>query len=140
LNPGGIANSKIRGLDKNLSPFLCLVKFDAAVSQFGLMFFSEHFLAISEMLRVLKPLGRLAVAVWDSIDRIPAYTVEVALLERIAGKRADDALRAPFVLGDRQALATLFEKAGTASIEFTSKNGTARFPSIRMMVQADLRG
>lgn len=80
------------------------------------------------------------MAVWNSIDRIPAYTVEVALLERIAGKRAADALRAPFVLGDRQALATLFEKTGTASIEITSKNGTARFPSIQMMVQADLRG
>jgi len=114
--------------------------FDAAVSQFGLMFFSERQLAISEMLRVLKPQGRLAVAVWDSIDRIPAYAVEVALLERVAGERAANALRAPFVLGDRQELATLFEKAGTASVEITTQHGTARFPSIRMMVEADLRG
>ena len=114
--------------------------FDAAVSQFGLMFFSERQLAIREMLRVLKPQGRLAVAVWDSIDRIPAYAVEVALLERVAGERAANALRAPFVLGDRQELATLFEKAGTASVEITTQHGTARFPSIRMMVEADLRG
>ena len=114
--------------------------FDAAVSQFGLMFFSESQLAISEMLRVLKPQGRIAVAVWDSIDRIPAYAVEVALLERIAGKRAANALRAPFVLGDLQELETLFKKAGTASVEIKTQPGTARFPSIRMMVEADLRG
>jgi ubiquinone/menaquinone biosynthesis C-methylase UbiE len=114
--------------------------FDVAVSQFGLMFFSERQLAIREMLRVLKPQGQLAVAVWDSIDRIPAYAVEMALLERVAGKRAANALRAPFVLGDRQELATLFERAGTASVEITTQPGTARFPSIRMMVEADLRG
>jgi hypothetical protein len=49
LNPGGIANRNIRGLDKNLSPFWCLKKMDAAVSQFGLMFFNERFLAIRMM-------------------------------------------------------------------------------------------
>ncbi|MGB5619743.1 MAG: methyltransferase domain-containing protein [Desulfobacterales bacterium] len=80
--------------------------FNTAVSQFGLMFFSERQLAISEMLRVLKPQGRLTVAVWDSMDRIPVYAVEVALLERVAGKRAVNALRAPFAFGDRQELAT----------------------------------
>jgi hypothetical protein len=63
----------------------------------------------------------------------------VALLERVAGKRAANSQRAPFVLGDRQELATLFERAGTASVEITQP-GTARFPSIRMMVEADLRG
>ena len=104
------------------------------------MFFSKRQLAISEMLRVLKPQGRLAVAVWDSTDRLPAYAVEVALIERIAGKQDANVLRAPFVLGDRQELATLFEKAGTVSVEITTQPGTARFPSIQMMVEADLRG
>ena len=114
--------------------------FDVVTSQFGLMFFGERRRAISEMLRVLKPQGQLAVAVWDSIDRIPAYAVEVALLERTAGKQAADALRAPFDLGDREALVTLFEKAGTTSVAITTQHGTARFPNIRMMVEADLRG
>ena len=114
--------------------------FDTVVSQFGLMFFSDRRQAISEMLRVLKPQGQLAVAVWDSIDRIPAYLIEVDLLERVAGKRAADALRAPFVLGDREKLATLFENAGTPSVEIRTQHGTARFPSIRIMVEADLRG
>jgi SAM-dependent methyltransferase len=114
--------------------------FDAVVSQFGLMFFSDRREALRQALRVLIPEGCLAVAVWDSLDHIPAYAVEVALLERLAGRRAADALRAPFVLGNRQHLATLFSEAGVASPEITTHHGTAQFPSIRTMVEADLRG
>jgi ubiquinone/menaquinone biosynthesis C-methylase UbiE len=47
--------------------------FDAVVSQFGLMFFTDRAEAIREMLRLLTPTGRLAVAVWDSLQNIPAY-------------------------------------------------------------------
>jgi ubiquinone/menaquinone biosynthesis C-methylase UbiE len=62
--------------------------FDAVVSQFGLMFFSDRKLALREMVRVLVPGGHLAIAVWDSLDNIPAYAAEVALLERTAGSLA----------------------------------------------------
>jgi hypothetical protein len=33
----------------------------------------------------------VAVAVWDSVENIPAYAAEVALLDRLAGTRAADA-------------------------------------------------
>ena len=114
--------------------------FEAVVSQFGLMFFTDRRQALREMLRVLTPGGRLAVAVWDSLDNIPAYASEVALLERTAGQEGADALRAPFVLGNRKDLASLFSEAGVASAEITTHHGTAQFPSIRIMVEADLRG
>jgi SAM-dependent methyltransferase len=80
--------------------------FDAVVSQFGLMFFTDRRQALREMLRALVPGGHLAVAVWDSLANTPAYAAEVAVIERLAGQRAADALRAPFVLGDQQELAT----------------------------------
>jgi SAM-dependent methyltransferase len=114
--------------------------FDAVVSQFGLMFFEDRRQAIGEMLRVLATGGRLAVAVWDSLDNIPAYATEVALLGRMAGRQAADALRAPFILGNRKNLATLFSEAGTTSAEITTHHGMAQFPSTRTMVEADLRG
>jgi len=114
--------------------------FDAVVSQFGLMFFRDRSRALGEMLRVLAPGGRMAVAVWESLDNSEAYPTEVALLERLAGPRAADALRAPFLLGDREELKTLFECAGVDSVEITTHRGTARFPNIRIMVEADLRG
>lgn len=114
--------------------------FDAVISQFGLMFFQDRPAALREMLRVLVPGSRIAVAVWESLDNSEAYPVEVALLGRLAGQRAADALRAPFVLGDRAELTTLFREAGAVSVEIATHHGTARFPSIRTMVEADLRG
>ena len=114
--------------------------FDVVVSQFGLMFFADRQKALQEMLRVLVPGGRLALAVWDSLDNSAAYPEEVALLERMAGPRAADALRAPFVLGNQKELTNLVDSAGFASARITTRIGRARFPSIRSMVEADLRG
>jgi hypothetical protein len=64
----------------------------------------------------------------------------VELLQRIAGKAAADALRAPFVLGDNTELISLFEASGVESVGVETHTGTAHFPSIRTMVEADLRG
>ena len=114
--------------------------FDAVLSQFGLMFFTDRTAAVRELTRVLAPGGRIAVAVWESLERSEAYPIEVALLEEIAGSQAADALRAPFMLGDRTELVKLFQSAGAASVEATTHRGTARFPSVRTMVEADLRG
>lgn len=114
--------------------------FDAVVSQFGLMFFADRQKALQEMLRVLTPQGQLAVAVWDSLENAPAYATEVALLDRVAGASAANAVRAPFVLGARGDLLTLFEGAGVSSVAIATHSGTGRFPSVRTMVEADLRG
>ena len=83
--------------------------FDAVVSQFGMMYFTDRLAAIGEMLRVLTPGGKLAVAVWDALENSPAYSIEAALLARIAGQAAGDAVSAPFVLGDPKKLTALFE-------------------------------
>lgn len=114
--------------------------FEVVVSQFGLMFFTDRKQAIHEMLRVLTSGGRFAVAVWDSLENIPAYASAVELLQRTAGEQAADALRAPFVLGDQSELSKMFSEAGANSIEVTTHPGTAFFPSIRVMVEAELRG
>jgi hypothetical protein len=37
-------------------------------------------------------------------------------------------------------LAAIFEESGVESVAVATHNGTARFPSIRTMVEADLRG
>lgn len=114
--------------------------FDAVVSQFGLMFFPDRDRAIREMLRVLAPGGRLAVAVWGSLEHTPAYAAEVELVQGLAGDRAADALRIPFALGDAEELAALLAAAGVASAKVVTASGVGRFPSTRSMLEADLRG
>lgn len=114
--------------------------FDAVVSQFGLMFFTDRLQALREMLRVLVPQGQLFVVVWDALEHIPAYAALVALLERLAGRQAADALRAPFVLGDPARLSELLTMAGADSAVIRTETEMAQFPSIRTMVEADLRG
>jgi len=71
----------------------------------------------------------------------PYFTYpEVEVLVRIAGRRAADALRAPLVMEDKNELAALFTEAETASVTISTYHGTARFASLRSMVEADLRG
>jgi hypothetical protein len=82
----------------------------------------------------------LTFAVWDALDRSPAYEAEVALLERLAGQAAADAVRAPFVLGAPEPLVALLLDAGAAAVDVATHPGTGRFPSVRVMVEADLRG
>jgi SAM-dependent methyltransferase len=114
--------------------------FDAVVSQFGLMFFENRPGALREMRRVLRPGGRLAVAVWGALDDTPAYAIEADIVQRIAGEAPADALRAPFVLGDRGRLAALFAEAGIPDAVVATEPGTGRFANVRAMIEADLRG
>lgn len=114
--------------------------FDVVVCQFGLMFFSDRLQALREMIRVLKPGGRLAVAVWDRLENSEAYPIEVELLERVVGHEAANALRAPFALGDKNYLMALFKNSGAQSLNLITENGIAHYPSIKAMVEADLRG
>ena len=114
--------------------------FDVAVSQFGLMFFEDRQAAIKEMTRVLRSGGRLAVAVWDSLEHTPGYAAMAELLRQMFGEQAADALRAPYALGNAEQLRDLFHEAGLPQTQVMTVAGTARFPSIRSWVFTDIRG
>ncbi len=72
--------------------------FDVVLSQFALMYFPDRIAALTEMRRVLKPAGRLAVAVWGPLERATGYVVLTEIAERRCGRAAADVLTAPFVL------------------------------------------
>ena len=114
--------------------------FGAVVSQFGLMFFADRRAALQQMNRVLRSGGRLAVAVFDALDRGAPYAAMATLVERVVGPSAAEALRAPFALGDRRMLQALFTDAGVVAAIVTTQRATARFPSVRAMVMADAKG
>jgi SAM-dependent methyltransferase len=114
--------------------------FDAALSQFGLMFFASKEAALREMSRVLVRGGRLAVAVFDALERNPAYEAMVGVFERVVGKDVAGALRLPFALGETKQLVSLFSGAGMPAAAITSREARARFASVRDMVRADVEG
>ena len=114
--------------------------FDAVVSQFGLMYFEDRQVALREMMRVLRPGGHFAVAVWDSLENSPGYKALTDLLLRLFGEEAANALRAPFVLGNAAELRALFSDAGIPQTEITTHDGAAHFPSIEALVYTEIKG
>jgi hypothetical protein len=83
-------------------------------------------------------------AVWASLEETPAYATFVRLLERLLerlfGASVADGLRAPFAMGDRNVLSSLFRDAGFGSQRTVTRTGVARFPSVSAWVEADAKG
>ncbi|WP_033416181.1 class I SAM-dependent methyltransferase [Hahella ganghwensis] len=116
--------------------------YDAVVSQFGFMFFENQSLALKEMMRVLKPGGKMAVAVCDALDHSPGYSVLTELLHRLFGPDIAQAFRAPFSAGDRNLLLGMAEKAGITQsrcpdLTVSRHDGMVRFPSINALISTE---
>jgi SAM-dependent methyltransferase len=89
--------------------------FDAAVSRFGIMFFPSPLDAIREILRVLQPGGKLALAVWHFAERNPFHYSLSRVIDRHieSPPLAPDALDA-FRFANPGKLLKLLHEAGVA--------------------------
>ena len=114
--------------------------FDCVISQFGMMFFEDRMKSSKEMFRALKPGGSLAIAVWRSVEHNPAYADIISILEEHVGSAAAHALRLPYSLGNADDVIAALEGSGFSEITVEAETETARFPSSRRMVEAELRG
>ena len=114
--------------------------FDVVMSQFSLMYFPDRSAAIREMVRVLRPDGRLAVAVWGPYERASGYVILTEIAKRRCGQAAADVLTAPFVLGEENALRVLFREAGVDEPNIELRDGTITFPSIEVFVETEVDG
>lgn len=111
--------------------------FDRVVSQFGLMYFEDQGAAVQEMIRVLKPGGSLAVAVWDSLANNPGLAAEEYLWQQVFDEEVDEV---PYRLGDKIVLQELFEGSGASNIQLHTQVGTARFESIKSWIHTGAKG
>jgi ubiquinone/menaquinone biosynthesis C-methylase UbiE len=111
--------------------------FDAVVSQFGFMFFNDRPQALREMMRVLKPGGRMAVAVCDAVENSSGYGTFALLLDRLFGREVGNAFRAPFSLGDPGRLHEICREAGMESAQIVRRNEKVRFRSIDALVSTE---
>lgn len=115
-------------------------QFDLVACQFGLMFFADRIAAIQEMLRVCKPSGVIAIAVWDSLDSSPGYQAVADLLAKLFGAEIAEEIRAPFCLGDTELLRNIVTQATDRAMAIETVSGSARFRSIEDWMYTDVRG
>jgi ubiquinone/menaquinone biosynthesis C-methylase UbiE len=112
---------------------------DCATCQFALMFFEDRARAVSEMARVTRPGGRVAVATWAAVEESPGYAAMVELLGEVIGAWAAEALRAPFRIGTADELADLMRGSfGDMAVE--RHVGQAHFASLDEWLHTDIRG
>jgi ubiquinone/menaquinone biosynthesis C-methylase UbiE len=86
--------------------------FDAVLCQFGLQFFPDRLLALTEMKRVLMPNGRLGLSVHGPIENNPAALALVEALDWQVGRDATLAKRVEHALADVLELKALIAQAG----------------------------
>jgi ubiquinone/menaquinone biosynthesis C-methylase UbiE len=105
---------------------LPLASVDAVLCRWGYMLMADPATALGETRRVLRPGGRLALAVWDAIEHNPwAELPARELRERDsapeAGGESAEGVTAPapgpFTLGSPERVIALLEEAGFAEIE-----------------------
>jgi SAM-dependent methyltransferase len=91
--------------------------FDAVISRFGVMFFPSPVDAVREILRVLKPGRKLALAAWHFADRNPFHYSLSRVIDRFVDSPppAPDALD-PFRFANFGKLRKVLEQAGATAL------------------------
>jgi SAM-dependent methyltransferase len=92
--------------------------FDAVLCRFGYMLMADSAQALRESARVLRPDGRLALAVWGTAEKNPwLWLVISALIDHLNAPLPEPDAPGPFSLGDHDRLRTLVEGAGLVDVE-----------------------
>jgi ubiquinone/menaquinone biosynthesis C-methylase UbiE len=89
--------------------------FDAAVSRFGLMFMPDPVRILKAVHRVLKPGGKLSVAVWGPPDKAPFFTVPMKIIAKHVPEIKTvppGTPGSPFGIPSQEMLGGIFTKAG----------------------------
>ena len=114
--------------------------YDVVLSQFALMYFPDRITALTEMMRVLQPGGRLAMAVWGPYERATSYVLLTEIAQRRCGQAAADVLTAPFALGNKDLLMDLCKAAGINEAVIALREGPMTFLTIETFVETEVKG
>ncbi|MGE0258744.1 MAG: class I SAM-dependent methyltransferase [Alphaproteobacteria bacterium] len=97
--------------------------YDLLTSRLGVMFFADPAAAFRNLIRALRPGGRLCMAVWATIDENPHWRIPFEIAVRRLGAPAPQPPRAPgpHALGDRDYLRGILHAAGFAAIAIQAR-------------------
>jgi SAM-dependent methyltransferase len=109
--------------------------FDLVLCQFALMFFADRTTALTEMRRVLADGGRVALHVFQGIERHPFYQALDEAIERRLGASGVGHI---FALGDGGDLCRQVASAGFRDVEIAPVSVTARFPDPELFLAGEI--
>jgi SAM-dependent methyltransferase len=112
--------------------------FDRVLCQMALMFFPDRTAALSEMARVARPGGTVAVLVPSRLDLQPAFRPLLEMIAGYAGPEARSLLGTYFVCGDRQELLAMVDAARLVTPEASTFEGVYGAPSIADAVRTEI--
>jgi SAM-dependent methyltransferase len=96
-----------------------LASVDVVLCRYGYMLMADPAAALSETRRVLRPGGRLGLAVWDAIEANPWSAVPAAVLRERGLGGAGAPGPGPFALGSQEQLTALLQDTGFTEIAIT---------------------
>ena len=115
--------------------------YDLLTSRLGVMFFADPHAAFRNLIRALRPGGRLVMAVWATIDENPHWKIPFEIAVRHLGPPGPQPPHAPggHALGERDYLRGILDGAGFGAIaiearpfhvrvDYDSGSGRARDP------------
>jgi SAM-dependent methyltransferase len=112
---------------------------DVVTCQQGLQFLPDRSAAIAEMSRVLRPGGRVAVAVWASIEECPSMAaLESAIRDQLGDEPAGRYSSGPWGLPDGAVLAQLLESGGFTQVQVAKHELLAVFSGGAAQLRASL--
>jgi SAM-dependent methyltransferase len=112
----GLANVEFQAINAEWID-LPVASVDAVLCRWGYMLMADPAAALAETRRVLRPGGRVALAVWDSIERNPwAALPALELRERGLVPAPQPGTPSPFALGDAERVRELLDQAGFADV------------------------
>ena len=113
--------------------------FDVVLCQQGLQYFGDRTKAMMEMARVLRPGGRVSLAVWGAIERQPFYLALEDGFSRFLPE-AKNAYEQAFSLNTVDELRNLAVSAGLKDARVRFEHRTIRHPSLKEFVDGFMRG